>query len=162
MDRRHHSTVVPAGTLISTRLIGALVPERLRGPGHDLWIGWTVADDVVVIAVAGDICTASAGPLVARLDELVRQFCARAVALDLSRVGFADARVATMLVRLGETCRDCGADLDVTATSQAVERVLRICGWTADSDVPAASAGDARHRDGELVAVRRGIDPVRN
>lgn len=162
MHRLHRNTILRASTATTTPLPRALVSERLHGTGHDGWMGWTVADDVVVIAVAGEICTAGAPELLARIEELVLEFPARTVMLDLSRVGFADARAVTLLVRLDRACCESGSELSVTATSPAVDRVLRLCGWPAAPHLADTSAEGARHGDGELLAVRRGVDPIRN
>jgi anti-anti-sigma factor len=129
MYRLHHDTVVRASASTSTPMCMELVPERLRSAGRDLWMGWTVADDVVVIAIAGDVCTAGVPKIIARVDELIRQFPARTVLLDLSRVAFADARAVTMLVLLDRTCRESGSELSITAVSAAVSRLLDVCGW---------------------------------
>lgn len=162
MDRLHHDTVTRATTAIATPLPRTLVSERLRGPGHDIWMGWTVADDVVVMAVAGEVCTAGVIPLADRIEEIVRQFPARTVMLDLSRVGFADARVVSLLAQVERLCVDSGSELTVTATSPAVWRVLGICGWPTEQCSPGSSRVGADHGDGELLAVRHGVDPVHN
>jgi anti-anti-sigma factor len=166
MHRLDHTTVVRAGASVSTPLSRSLVAERLRGPGHDIWMGWTVEDDVVVVAVAGDLCTAGVPMLHGRIEELVLQYPARTVLLDLSRVDFADARAVTMLVQIDRLCRTSGSDLEITATGRALGRVLDLCGWPViavrGAGARAGSRGGAEHRDGETIAVRRHVDPIHN
>lgn len=162
MSRLHHDTVTRASTAISSPLPPTLVSERLRGPGHDIWMGWTVANDVLVMAMAGDVCTAGVTPLTGRVEDLVLQFPARTVMLDLSRVGFADARLVSLLAQVERMCFESGSELALTAISPAVRRVLGVCGWPTERSGRRGSRLGAHHGDGELLAVRRGIDPVHN
>jgi anti-anti-sigma factor len=113
----------------------------MRSPSVETVLGWTVREDDLVLAVSGDICTASAQPLGARLRDLVVQFPVRLVTLDLTGVSFADARAVTLLVELDRTCRDAGSRLTVARPSAAVVRLLQLCGLGPDF-VGVVSAAD--------------------
>jgi anti-sigma B factor antagonist len=112
---------------------GMLVREILmRASSVETELGWTVQEDDLVLAVRGDICTASMRPLEARLRDLVVQFPVRLVTLDLAGVSFADARAVTLLVELDRTCADAGSRLTVARPSSAVVRLLQLCGLRPD------------------------------
>lgn len=109
---------------------GPLVREYVvRVPSVVTELGWSVRQDDLVLAVGGDICTLSAKPLGARLRELVVQFPARFVTLDLAEVTFADARAITMLIELDRACATTGSMLIVQRPSAAVERLMQLCGF---------------------------------
>lgn len=100
----------------------------VRGTAVETELGWSVRADDLLLAVRGDVCTATVQPLGARMSELAVQFPVRLVILDLADVTFADARAIRLLVELDRACTAAGSLLVVGRHGAAVERLLRLCG----------------------------------
>lgn len=100
----------------------------VRGPAVETELRWSVRSDDLRLSVRGDLCTATVQPLGARMRELAVQYPVRLVIVDLADVTFADARAVRLLVELDRTCTAAGSTLTVGERSQAVERLMQLCG----------------------------------
>jgi anti-anti-sigma factor len=94
----------------------------------DLHLDAKVQDTTAEVEVAGDLDMAAAFKFETRLDALLATKDVRAVALDLSSVGFMDSAGLGALLAVRDRAQDLGKRLTLAQVSDAVRRTLEVTG----------------------------------
>ena len=97
-------------------------------------LAWGRDDGILELAVAGDLCTWSSAMFRPVVLDLIASDAPSRVHLDLADVAFIDARGVALLLAARALVAETGGAL-VISTSDAVQRVLDLCGVGDDAQL---------------------------
>jgi anti-anti-sigma factor len=109
---------------------------RPRATGHSRWsspvsaaLEWELTGDVLVVRLAGEVCTWSARQIEPMLSAMTTSLDPGAIHIDLSTVTFFDARGVSLLVGVRGWAVEHHRPWKIVATSDMSGRVLALCGF---------------------------------
>lgn len=100
--------------------------ERAASPAVFGWMPFEAAPGVAHLAVAGDLCFATASEFETVIAAVRRQ--AEVIVLDLSAVGFLDSSGVHVIVSAAAELSETGRQLLVLPATEAIRRVFEITG----------------------------------